>query len=235
MGNPIVLNFSQMASVLGWEERLPMVAPSDRARVLSTWSSFVKWRVGSLTIPFASVRKYSPQEFVDMIHALGFSGIVAGHDFRFGYQRAGGIGDLHRLGIAKGLQVQDVDAVTDSSGKPISSTRCRDACASGDVKLLGQLLGRPHRLVGVIKPPEKSSSDRMFVMESWFNQAPKTGTYEVSIITGHWQEAEPVSGVLEVEKDGLKVQVNEESDYRKVGASDENTVGMDILQRLEDR
>ncbi|KAL3154254.1 hypothetical protein ABBQ32_013752 [Trebouxia sp. C0010 RCD-2024] len=38
-GSPFLLSFSGMAEVLGWPARLPLVAPSDRARVLASWTS----------------------------------------------------------------------------------------------------------------------------------------------------------------------------------------------------
>ena len=34
---PFLLRCSGMAEVLGWKERLPLVAPCDRARVLKSW------------------------------------------------------------------------------------------------------------------------------------------------------------------------------------------------------
>ena len=37
MGSPILMSFGGMAEVLGWESKLPVVAPGDRARVLDAW------------------------------------------------------------------------------------------------------------------------------------------------------------------------------------------------------
>ena len=38
LGDVAMVSFSGMAEMLGWESRLPITAPSDRARVLALWS-----------------------------------------------------------------------------------------------------------------------------------------------------------------------------------------------------
>lgn len=55
-GVPWLISFSGMASVLGWRERLPLVAPSDRPRVLATWGEEFGVTPRELCIPFAEVR-----------------------------------------------------------------------------------------------------------------------------------------------------------------------------------
>ena len=84
--SPYLLSFSGMAEVLGWPARLPLVAASDRSRVLASWTPYC---CGSTPrqryIPFAMVRNLSPEAFVQtLVENLKVSGIVVGQNYRFG-------------------------------------------------------------------------------------------------------------------------------------------------------
>ena len=58
MGAPILMSFGGMAEVLGWEEKLPVVAPGDRARVLEMWKAACEGKtVREHVIPFADIRR----------------------------------------------------------------------------------------------------------------------------------------------------------------------------------
>ena len=83
---PHLLSFSGMAEVLGWPARLPLVAPDDRARVLSTWTPFCHGRTPRQRfIPFSMVRNLSPEAFVKVLaRDLQVSGVVVGQNYRFG-------------------------------------------------------------------------------------------------------------------------------------------------------
>ena len=84
--HPHLLSFSGMAEVLGWPARLPLVAPSDRTRVLASWTSFCQGRTPRQRyIPFSMVRNLSPEEFVKVLaEDLQVSGVVVGQNYRFG-------------------------------------------------------------------------------------------------------------------------------------------------------
>ena len=84
--SPYLLAFRGMAEVLGWPARLPLVAASDRSRVLASWTPYC---CGSTPrqryIPFAMVRNLSPEAFVQtLVQKLKVSGIVVGQNYRFG-------------------------------------------------------------------------------------------------------------------------------------------------------
>lgn len=67
-GHPWLLSFSGMAEVLGWSERAPLVAESDRPRVLASWAPYCGGIVPCQRfIPFAAVRQLSPEEFVQVL------------------------------------------------------------------------------------------------------------------------------------------------------------------------
>lgn len=85
-GPPVLLSFSGMAAVLGWQQRLPLVAACDRSRVLYDWRTVC----GGIAprqryIPFGHIRSMSPEAFVALLaDDLKASGVVVGRNYRFG-------------------------------------------------------------------------------------------------------------------------------------------------------
>ena len=94
----------------------------------------------------------SADHFVDriLIERLGAHGVVTGDDFRFG---KGAAGDVERLRNSP-LQVRTVDPVIDG-GKPISSSRVREALREGDPQEAARLLTRPFAIRGVVQHGDK--------------------------------------------------------------------------------
>jgi riboflavin kinase/FMN adenylyltransferase len=78
---------------------------------------------------------------------LGAKRVVVGRNFRFGHRRAGDLALLVELGEALGFEATPQELVADSFG-PYSSTRIREAIASGDLLTATTMLGRPHALTG---------------------------------------------------------------------------------------
>ena len=110
MGAPILASFGGMAEVLGWEEKLPVVAPGDRARVLEMWKAACEGKtVREHVIPFADIRRMSPEEFVSTLKDIGVGGVVAGANYRFGFKAAGTADTLKDLGEKLGVDVSIVD------------------------------------------------------------------------------------------------------------------------------
>jgi riboflavin kinase / FMN adenylyltransferase len=93
----------------------------------------------------------TPEEFARRIMAdrLGARVVVAGSGFRFGRGRAGDIAGLATLGAGLGFRVIEVGALV-VAGQAVSSTRVRQALASGDVESARALLGRPFVTDGVV-------------------------------------------------------------------------------------
>jgi riboflavin kinase/FMN adenylyltransferase len=75
--------------------------------------------------------------------------VVVGQNFRFGAQRAGDLPLLRTLGARLGFDVR-VHAIARDAEGPFSSSRARDAIASGDLDEVGRVLGRPHSITGVV-------------------------------------------------------------------------------------
>jgi len=110
-------------------------------------------------LPFTEkIARLSPKGFIDkiLIQQLKVKKIIIGEDFRFGFQRQGQLADL------KGYFGEE-NILTESSiefqGQRISSGWIRQALASGQLKLVRQLLGQPYELRGrVVKGAQRGRS-----------------------------------------------------------------------------
>lgn len=150
MAPPALLSFFGIAEVLGWPARSPLVAASDRVRILRDWSEHIGRSVGITEIPFASVHKLKPEEFVELMRErLGAAAIVVGDDFRFGHGRAADAADLARIGKNLGIEVKIVAPVR-YDNDVISSSRVRTALEQGRMHEVTGCLGRPYRIVATV-------------------------------------------------------------------------------------
>ena len=138
--------FSGMAEALGWQPRLPLTAPTDRARILASWPG----APSEVALPFAEIRDLDAGAFLRLIsHRLGATTVVVGEDFRGGRGRHADVAAFVAAGRSAGVSVQAVAAVADDHG-PVSSTRVRSALAAGDLAMVESLLGRRHRVMGTV-------------------------------------------------------------------------------------
>lgn len=92
----------------------------------------------------------TPDEFVKQVFvdALGAAVLVVGKDTRFGVRNSGDVQTLRELGQAHGFEVRTLEDVGD--GARWSSSQVRASIASGDVAAAAEVLGRPHRVSGVV-------------------------------------------------------------------------------------
>jgi riboflavin kinase / FMN adenylyltransferase len=103
-------------------------------------------------LPFTlEFSRLDPDEFVRavLVERLHAAAVVVGEDFKFGHKAAGDVQLIARLGekyeyTTEGLPLLDRDGVT------ISSTAVRELLAAGDVAGAAKLLGRPHRVEGIV-------------------------------------------------------------------------------------
>lgn len=100
------------------------------------------------TREFASM---TPEVFLaDIIKArLESAAIYVGPDFHFGKGRSGSGETLRRLGPELGIQIEIVSQVR-AGEADVSSTRIRNALASGDVAEAALCLGRPYSVWGLV-------------------------------------------------------------------------------------
>ena len=105
-----------------------------------------------LVLPFSlEFSRLSPDEFVRVVlsERLRAVAVVVGENFRFGHKAAGDVPLLAQLGekydvAAEGVPLLVVDGVT------VSSTYIRECLAVGDVAAAAHVLGRPHRVEGIV-------------------------------------------------------------------------------------
>jgi riboflavin kinase / FMN adenylyltransferase len=103
-------------------------------------------------LPFSvEFSQLSPDEFVrivlsDRLHAAA---VVVGEDFRFGRKAAGDVPLLAQLGEKYDFTAEGVPLLT-ADGITMSSTYIRARLAAGDVAGAAAVLGRPHRVEGVV-------------------------------------------------------------------------------------
>ncbi|WP_392672963.1 bifunctional riboflavin kinase/FAD synthetase [Streptomyces sp. LN785] len=109
-----------------------------------------------LILPFTTeFSKLAPADFivkvlVDKLHAQL---VIEGPNFRFGHKAAGNVGLLAELGATYDYRVEVIDLHVSGEaggGEPFSSTLTRRLVAEGDVAGAAEILGRPHRVEGIV-------------------------------------------------------------------------------------
>jgi riboflavin kinase/FMN adenylyltransferase len=130
----------------------------------------------------------APEAFVRQIllDGLGVKYLVVGDDFRFGRDRAGTFSMLQQAGDEHGFPVVNMHTFG-IEGSRVSSTRIREALASGDLATAEALLGRQYRMSGRVAHGDKRGRQIGFPTAN---------------IHLH-RTAAPVSGVFAVEMFGL--------------------------------
>jgi riboflavin kinase/FMN adenylyltransferase len=153
--HPAQVHRPQVAPPLltGDDERLELLAATGLDGVL----------LATYTLEFA---RQTPEEFVRtyLVDALGARIVVVGRDVRFGKDNAGDLATMTALGDRLGYRVDVVDDVRppaegDAGGEEDpavhrwrrwSSTWARELLATGDVAGAARVLGRSHRVRGLV-------------------------------------------------------------------------------------
>ncbi len=85
---------------------------------------------------------------------LGAAGVVTGEDFTFGKARGGNLELLRAVGAEAGIAARAVGPVMDppagKGGRPVSSSRIRDALKAGDCAEAARLMTRPFAIRGEV-------------------------------------------------------------------------------------
>ncbi|MFE4654877.1 bifunctional riboflavin kinase/FAD synthetase [Streptomyces sp. NPDC056707] len=130
----------------------PLLAPHHRRAEL-----MAELGVDALLIlPFTTeFSKLAPADFivkvlVDKLHAQL---VIEGPNFRFGHKAAGNVQLLTEFGATYDYRVEVIDLYVSGEaggGEPFSSTLTRRLVAEGDVAGAAEILGRPHRVEGIV-------------------------------------------------------------------------------------
>ncbi|MFJ1707985.1 bifunctional riboflavin kinase/FAD synthetase [Kitasatospora sp. NPDC088346] len=130
----------------------PLLAPQPRRAELIEALGVDAVLVLPFTVEFS---KESPEFFVQqvLVDALHARLVVEGPNFRFGHRAAGNVELLAELGRADDFEVEVLDLQVRGAaggGEPFSSTLVRRLVAGGDLVGVAEVLGRPHRVEGVV-------------------------------------------------------------------------------------
>ena len=103
-------------------------------------------------LPFTpELRRQSPEDFVHevLVERLHATGVVIGDNFRYGAEGAGDVATLTASGRRFGFTVEGM-ALQGSGDTTYSSTYIRSLVAAGDVEEAARVLGREHRIEGLV-------------------------------------------------------------------------------------
>jgi riboflavin kinase/FMN adenylyltransferase len=128
---------------------------------------------------------WSPERFATELVARVFRAriVVVGQNFRFGSKRAGDLALLRDFGVRLGFEAR-VHAVAADERGPYSSTRARDAVASGDLDEAKHVLGRPHAVTGRVVAGDargRTIGFRTANLDAIPEMLPPDGVYAVAV------------------------------------------------------
>jgi len=134
----------------------------------------------------------SPEDFVEqiLVHQLQASTVIVGKNFTYGYKAAGTVSTLAQ----HGFEVLALD-LEGKDGSTISSTHIRKLVTEGRVEEARALLGRPHRLDGIVVHGEKRGRTIGYPTANLGNISdqtiPSDGVYAGWLTVGinHWPAA----------------------------------------------
>ncbi len=141
----------------------------------------------SLGLDAAVILEFTPEvarlrasEFVDrLIQQLDMRELWIGYDFALGARREGDAAFLQSLSGTRGFGFHSIPPVL-LEGRPVSSTRIRNALRQGNIPEANACLGRPFRLVGEVVRCSPDSSGRGIAATVTFpteHALPATGSY----------------------------------------------------------
>jgi riboflavin kinase/FMN adenylyltransferase len=105
-----------------------------------------------LVLPFTlELSRQTATDFVRqvLVEGLHAAVVVEGRNFRFGHKAAGNVALLEELGAVNDFTVVEPELFV-SGDVTFSSTVVRGRVAEGDVAGAAELLGRPHRVEGIV-------------------------------------------------------------------------------------
>ncbi|MCX5310286.1 bifunctional riboflavin kinase/FAD synthetase [Streptomyces sp. NBC_00154] len=130
----------------------PLLAPHHRRAEL-----MAELGVDALLIlPFTTeFSKLTPADFIVkvLVDKLQAQLVIEGPNFRFGHKAAGNVQLLTEFGATYDYSVEVIDLYVSGEaggGEPFSSTLTRRLVSEGDVAGAAEILGRPHRVEGIV-------------------------------------------------------------------------------------
>lgn len=175
-----------------------VLAPEHHRPRIQPWTDRVQ-ELGKLGIDHVILERFTrafaqhpPEWFIEQIllNRIQPIAMVVGYDFRFGQGRRGDI-DLLRQHL-QGVEISQMSA-REMNCEVVSSSRIREAVLSGQVRAAAVLLGRMHRVRGVVRTGDGRGRGLGFPTANVHTVAdllPDRGVYAVRmrIDGGPWQD-----------------------------------------------
>ena len=124
-----------------------------------------------------------------LINGLNISKLIIGYDHRFGRNREATVQDLKHFGEDHGFTVEEIPA-QDIESIAVSSTKVRNAIATGEIKKANRYLGRPFSLNGTVVKGDKIGrkigypTANLEIKED-YKLRPQNGVY---LVQCHWND-----------------------------------------------
>ena len=144
---PVAVTFEPHPIAVLFPDRAPAKVQSLEQRLDLLGQAGVSVLVLEFTHEFA---QQTPEEFVrrTFVEALHATVVVVGEDTRFGVRNSGDVHTLRALGAEHGFEVIALKDIGESGRW--SSTQLRRELLEGKVAHAAEILGRPHRVSGII-------------------------------------------------------------------------------------
>ncbi|MDR1274377.1 MAG: bifunctional riboflavin kinase/FAD synthetase [Odoribacteraceae bacterium] len=183
-GEPVVVTFDpHPREVLYPMERKPGILTTldEKAALLER-----RGVTHLIVLPFtAGLGELGYADFVErvLVGAIGIKGLVVGYDHRFGKGREGNYENLRQMAERLDFFLRQVPAL-EMNDASVSSTKIRDALATGNIRLVNALLGYRYPLTGKVVPGERLGRRIGFPtanlhVEDARKSLPATGVYAV--------------------------------------------------------
>ncbi len=129
--------------------------------------------------------RYEPEEFVQkiLVDELHVEVIVIGENFRFGHGRRGDVALLTALGRDAGFAVDTVPIA--GADTAYSSSRIRTLVADGEVAAAARILGREHRVEGIVVRGEGRGGPELGCPTANLALGPYTAVPADGVYAGH--------------------------------------------------
>ena len=133
----------------------------------------------------AYLQQMSPDTFVQqvLLQQLHATQVIVGYDWQFGKGRSGNAEALKQLGNRYHFDVKIVGPVQ-LHGKPVHSTRVREAITEGNLEITSELLGRRYSIMGEVVEGEGRGRQIGFPtanVDAGNQMLPPSGVYAVRV------------------------------------------------------
>ncbi|MDO4791286.1 MAG: bifunctional riboflavin kinase/FAD synthetase [Buchananella hordeovulneris] len=185
-----------------------------------------------------------PREFVStwVKDLLGARAVIVGQDVRFGAGNSGDIDTLRELGREFDFEVLVQEEVCGQAGKRWSSTWVRQLLAEGNVMGVAQVLGRAHRVRGVVVDGAQRGRDLGFptanLLAAHVGEVPQDGVYAGWLLRPSVRvdgAPERLPAAISVGTNPTFEDVNRTVEAHVLGRADLNLYGEEVVVEMVER